>query len=519
MGAILGALVSISIASTAWAERHPIKPSDFRPLTELPWKKSDASLEKALRAIYLETNGTVRLQVRDAYLRLIPVEILGRAFDLFLELERTRSPDALVSAFISIWAERDPEGCWERVEKLFHLVGIEWGALGYDAWDHAITVQDRRAIQAAGFWLSRETLKGFPLAVEKSKAPEADRVRLMKAFADTWFAAFKTWPGYAPGQGRAESLSASGDLAGQIVHMLELPPIVELPQHVQMEKPDAAAAYDVALRKMVQANPKAASEIIKKGRADCLKNSREKNWGIEVPSTELLMIWASGDLAGMIRWVEKLDAGEAALAQKVKGFLMSRVNAKTRNRWLAEARKTEGAESDLLQPWAEWDPEPALNAAAEAGQAVDIRWMGVAAGFGPWMGQPSTAGFGLDVITRFDFSKFGRRDPFAENGYNLGELWDDVDPGAAARFHLDYLLRTGYAPREGLITFFRGGKIYNGQDGMIDRCFCALRVWAVVQPEEMKAWIATIKDEEMQKALTWLLNNPWGHEPEQPLEK
>jgi hypothetical protein len=45
---------------------------------------------------------------------------------------------------------------------------------------------------------------------------------------------------------------------------------------------------------------------------------------------------------------------------------------------------------------------------------------------------------------------------------------------------------------------------------MIDRTFCALRVWAVVKPDEMKKWIATLDDAEMRKALTWLLEHPWG---------
>ena len=30
---------------------------------------------------------------------------------------------------------------------------------------------------------------------------------------------------------------------------------------------------------------------------------------------------------------------------------------------------------------------------------------------------------------------------------------------------------------------------------------------------EMKAWIATIKEPDMRKALTWLLEHPWGTGP------
>jgi hypothetical protein len=71
-------------------------------------------------------------------------------------------------------------------------------------------------------------------------------------------------------------------------------------------------------------------------------------------------------------------------------------------------------------------------------------------------------------------------------------------------------LTKGFAPREGLIQFFTGKDVYPAEDGVIDRTFCALRVWAVVRPEEMRMWIGTLKDEKMSKALTWLLDNPWG---------
>jgi hypothetical protein len=80
------------------------------------------------------------------------------------------------------------------------------------------------------------------------------------------------------------------------------------------------------------------------------------------------------------------------------------------------------------------------------------------------------------------------------------------EPHASA----SYLRRTNYAPREGVIQFFSGKDIYGGEDGMIDRTFCALRAWAVVRPDEMKKWIATIEDAAMRNALTWLLEKPWG---------
>jgi hypothetical protein len=91
----------------------------------------------------------------------------------------------------------------------------------------------------------------------------------------------------------------------------------------------------------------------------------------------------------------------------------------------------------------------------------------------------------------------------------------DVDIGEAARYGFDLLLRIDYVPRDGLLKFLTGHDVYPDEGGILDRTFCALRVWAVVRPKEMKAWIGTIKHEEMRKALTWLLEHPWETGPEE----
>ena len=65
-----------------------------------------------------------------------------------------------------------------------------------------------------------------------------------------------------------------------------------------------------------------------------------------------------------------------------------------------------------------------------------------------------------------------------------------------------------------MIKYFRGTDGFT-DDAMMDRTFCSMRVWAVVKPNAMADWIPSIKDEEMRKALWWLLQNPWGWGPEE----
>ena len=92
------------------------------------------------------------------------------------------------------------------------------------------------------------------------------------------------------------------------------------------------------------------------------------------------------------------------------------------------------------------------------------------------------------------------------------EWYGTLDIAAMARHGFDFMRRTNFTPRENLIKFFSGQDGYTDDD-VIDRTFCSLRVWAVVKPKEMKEWIGTIKEADMRKALTWLLDHPWGTGP------
>jgi hypothetical protein len=86
------------------------------------------------------------------YLRTIPVEQLGKAFDFCIKLEGTQTPEDLVAFFLKIWAKRDPKGCWKRTKGLFDVVGIGDGWLNYDSWKKRdpITVQNLTAIRGRG---------------------------------------------------------------------------------------------------------------------------------------------------------------------------------------------------------------------------------------------------------------------------------------------------------------------------------------------------------------------------------
>jgi hypothetical protein len=72
------------------------------------------------------------------------------------------------------------------------------------------------------------------------------------------------------------------------------------------------------------------------------------------------------------------------------------------------------------------------------------------------------------------------------------------------------MLKDNLFPRKRLIEIFEGRETGDLDDGLVDRTTCALRVWSVMRPEEVREWIKSQPGEELRKALTWLLENPWG---------
>jgi hypothetical protein len=98
------------------------------------------------------------------------------------------------------------------------------------------------------------------------------------------------------------------------------------------------------------------------------------------------------------------------------------------------------------------------------------------------------------------------------------EQWGTIDIGEAARYGVDFLLHFDTPHRVQMLQYFNGvdldSKPNTPASDMNRRTFDALRVWAIVRPKEMKAWIGTLNDPEMQKALTWLLKHPWGTRPD-----
>lgn len=470
-------------------------------------------MESVLDAIYRETNIIIRRAVLAEYLNLIPAEKLSRAFDICISLEGTETPDALVAFFLEIWGKRDPEGCWKRTKGLFRLVGIEDGWLAFDRWDQPrMTAQDFEAIRSSPFWLKPGALTGFLLGIEQSSLPRKQRERITKGFEDLWSRVCDRRPGYPLDREDNDDVRAIIEAFNAPVKQLS-----EWPPDAKRSK----VAFEIEMRRWLKSKPDAALEIIKRCQAKVWPPNEGQTERESAKLTiELLVIWAKVDLPSIVRWADSLDTEKDYYALRVRGFLMSQVDAEIRERWLAQAKSTksdddEGDYGPLIQFWAGWDSKAATDLAIASRDPRIVQLAADGAAFGSFDADNARHA-GFEVIKNLDLSKLSEdsREKLNELGWEtIMEQWGRVDIGEAARYGYSFLTHRGFVPRKNLIKLFSGDDSYSSDGDMLDRTFCALRVWAAVRPAEMKEWIKSIEDVEMRTALTWLLNNPYGTGP------
>jgi len=164
----------------------------------------------------------------------------------------------------------------------------------------------------------------------------------------------------------------------------------------------------------------------------------------------------------------------------------------------------------LLTGFAAWDLEAGLKLAVEMNDADRVEEVLEEMVWGPFNDRLSdTSDYGFEVLKHSDLTMGS--EAFRQGSkmalIMIMEGSGDLDVAETARFGLDFLLRTNYVPRAELLKFFSGEDIYADTGDVVDRTFCALRVWAAAHPTAMKAWIVTIQEADLRESLTWLLEH------------
>ncbi|MBB5035851.1 hypothetical protein [Prosthecobacter dejongeii] len=509
---LLGLLGILLSSLPCFGQRLNLKPLDFQPLTGMPWQHhEDVSLEKVLERIFLEPNPAIRHAVLAAYLRLIPVEAFPQTFDLCIRLQGTQWPDDLVALMLPIWAERDPQAAWKRTQTLFSLIGFHW--LGLDAWGNPrIQINNLEALRGSSFWL-REGLETFPQGLSKSKLPRAERIAILSDFVSRYLAIY----GFLPETRKSELPSYTySDLE-------EMVSAFQGPDQEFRGTAEAAASkghegtFEVLLRRWLVHSPEEAADIVAFAeKVGWPPEQKPSNTGRYVVSQEWLLLWAKIDKAGMMAWVEHVDLNLSPLSARARGLLLGLANQATGQRWLDEAgAKGSGNDdilSDLLMEAAPWAPQLAMEVAVTTSDAETIRNVSESAVYDFQSQSWNTSHMGLGLAKDFPIETLppSLLVEVIQDWGVLMEQWGDVDVGEAARYGFQFLTQTNLCPQENLIKLFAGDDTFSSDGDMIDRTFCALRSWAILQPDAMKAWIGQQQGADMRAALTWLLENPWG---------
>lgn len=489
------------------------KPEYFNTLTERPWKFYEPhEVSKIVELIFREPNPDIRYPVLAACLRQVPMLHFAYAFDVALLLEGTQKPNELVALMLPIWAERDPQEAWERTQSLARLVAFEEGLLGYDSWlgRPKIEVQDLAALRASRYWIQSRALLTFPAGVRASHASEEEKARVLKAFDDMWLRRFKSQPGKARVgyTGRNEELMKMFDLPWDYLRK------GDVTQTDQM----GVAAFEMGLRRWVN------SAYREKDGAEIVQRIHRKRWKTDHPGrldgyeddhfndpifTDFLLMWSQTSSGSVWVWQRTAEHDEPEVVQIARCVLSIQTEVES---W------TEGLPpkelGNYLYKLASWVPETAMKRAVQTNDAEIVESVGAAAVQGVW----NWCHAGLGFINAFDLQKLPeplREEVRKEWGITLMEKWVYVDVGEAARYGFRFLLQDTRYPKENLMRLFSGDDRYAEDSSMVDRTFCALRTWAVFKPDEMREWIGKQEGADMRKALTWLLENPWGHDAEE----
>lgn len=493
-----------------------LRPQGFGPLTALPWEADrTASLEQVLSSIFHESSLNVRFAVLEVYLRQIPADQLGVAFEQCLELEATSNPDLLVSFFLRIWAERDPSRCWERTRTLFPVLGIDPGWLEFDSWSNSrMVVRDAKAIAASKFWLNSNSLTTFPEGVEASNVSSEEKKGLLRQFNERWLPDHMSLPGRWDNRDSYYGLSGSYGVSAVMAATPDA--LAALMSHPVSGRDEAM--FELGVRRWLVDQPDRAVDIAAFILSRTWENESDTTpKAPRQPSVDFLVLWAERDMPGMMKWAESLGPGQLPLADIARGVLMPLVNASVREKWIAQDRGRSGdseVHSSLVQNWAYWDFRSAWAAALQSGDWETIEQAALGGIFRPGEGLPfNMRAYPQEMASNIDILALPQdvREELVDGwAVIVMEHLGDADVGTAARWGYDILIKSGYTPRDELLKLFAGDNAFGGDGDVLDRTFCALRVWAATKPEAMRKWIGSLKDLEMRQSLTWLLEHPWG---------
>jgi hypothetical protein len=523
-----------SLTQPCAAQQWPWRPSDFAPMTELPWTEEGTPLPKVIATIYRDPRPGVRYAVLAEYLRHIPLPGFNEAFTLCTEFEGTQDPGLVVHLILSIWAQRDPEAAWKKAMELLELSVVQGEPSGLERWDGPkLVVANAKALRASKFYLNADCATGFLDGIEerwkrgiKDNTPtRARRIEMLKAFYQRYVEICAAPP---------PRLAERNDPALYDPYQIRHPEMViemfkcktaDLPGKLVATGTSIEAA-EVAAGRWLAAQPAKATKIIdalysKKAKILPLgppMGAEEHEWlrWVNATSFWFVPLWKRVDQPGMLKWIEAQTKG-SDLLYAAHGVMMSETDAETRKRWIKRVDVHDTPPDHLpyllVYHWAVWNPDDALkaiNVSHDESAVTAVFESLYSEDATPWNLSPWRIKFAAEL--EWEKHPFMVRQILGS--VDMMEQWIHVDVGAAARLAFKAITAPEAQeqfPRAKLIEGFAGAETFStDRDALDEQCFGALRFWAMWKPDEMRAWITTVQGEDMRTALTWLLEHPWG---------
>jgi hypothetical protein len=500
----------------------------FPFLSALPWEAPGASRRTVLERIFREPDPPIRRVILREYLRgVLPVGEFPAAFDECITLEQADFPDDTAALVMREWAARDPAAALERCRALLDLI-IEGAPGELYSWKEPLRPANPERVRASSYWFGgRQIAHAWQAGLDaNADLPQVPRRELASAFTNAYYRRFQQYPPtegedpwkawnrrYRWGYGhKPDTVASDPALRDSLLELLRTPP-AEIAGKITWPKgPTDDPLYARALVRWMDGDATKAPRIVEQALDvyDPKRFYRGQTELLEIIPVEFLAEWARLDREGFITWQQKEWRGWRAQA-----VFRSLAPAKDGARYHDYSNFSESRGEEFQKLWLQLDPGRAMP------------------GLQGQEGADSSIYRALDNLARSDspanywraqIPPYLRRTecPGVNEAWSVTRVWAKVDfRGMVTDYGFPRCLCTDEFKREdlpGILT----NRVPLPRDSGTRVTLSALRVWAVLRPAEMEAWItSSMFEAPLREALSWILKNAEGGfplPPEKPKE-
>lgn len=477
----------------------------------LQFPVGDAPPDVMLRWILSPGNKYVlQGSLMEGYLKLLPANQFPEAFHSY-SLLHGHQRGWQIASFVEAWAEKGPQAVWPLVETWISRA-VD-GDHFIDEWSEKIRPPASHTRIEPGTYIPEPNdLSAFKNGLAKASVPGEVKESLEKAYDKAYAIAFPKEPDeeqqVAPApteQPTTENEPPPPEVDFNIVRGILDAPVDSFPALLEAAvKRRNEDAIICGLRRWVLLKPSGAPEVIswtKKHAPDHVDKVVEA-WAAVLPKEA--QTWALQEVPDdPFKYASQLIPH---LNQTQRLELLQRLRPEKD----PDAEYDEGL-SDVLAAWAVTEPEKAFAEAMRLGRrplyssCAEQVFYQVSD-----LAEPRQRV--IDAMIRFPVTV---NDDYA---YMIMEEWGNIDFAEAARYGVDWLIKDVENEADSTYTTKYLVDIWTGKDSpadgcMDDRTYGCLRMWAVTDPEGMNAWIETVPNPELRKALEWLRDHAEGFEP------